>query len=159
MGNYCVPFKTHVVQSGGSTCVFLLFSFYECLLYILRSLKPKMKRRRTRTPSDAGSPSQEAKKAVKSPPVPSKSNISSDVQVAANQEEMEVDKRSAASDVASFERGTEEIRKLVAEIQEQKLSVGTRIKKENKNTSCCTTSVYLLQVKFDFRSNFIFLCS
>ncbi|XP_074635104.1 THO complex subunit 5 homolog [Acropora palmata] len=81
-----------------------------------------MKRRRTRTLSDAGSPSREAKKAVKSPPVSSKSNVSSDAQLAANQEEMEVDKRSAASDVVSFERGTEEIRKLVAEIQEQKLS-------------------------------------
>lgn len=103
-------------------CNLLLYSFYECLLDSQGSLKPKMKRRRTRTPSDAGSPSREAKKTVKSPPVSSKSNVSSDAQLAANQEEMEVDKRSAASDVVSFERGTEEIRKLVAEIQEQKLS-------------------------------------
>ncbi|XP_078361839.1 THO complex subunit 5-like isoform X2 [Oculina patagonica] len=56
-----------------------------------------MKRRRTRTPSDA------------------------DAQHAANLEDIEVEKRSAAADVASFERGTEEIRKLVAEIQRQKL--------------------------------------
>jgi len=34
-----------------------------------------------------------------------------------------VEKRSAAADVASFERGTEEIRKLVAEIQREKLMV------------------------------------
>ena len=88
-----------------------------------------MKRRRTRTPSDAGSPSQE-KKTVKSPPTSSKSSSikdgpskSSDAQHAANLEEMEVEKRSAASDVASFERGAEEIRKLVAEIQKQKLVV------------------------------------
>ena len=104
-------------------CNLLLYSFYECLSDSQGSLKPKMKRRRTRTPSDAGSPSREAKKTVKSPPVSSKSNVSSDAQLAANQEEMEVDKRSAASDVVSFERGTEEIRKLIAEIQEQKLSV------------------------------------
>ncbi|KAJ7387461.1 THO complex subunit 5 [Desmophyllum pertusum] len=88
-----------------------------------------MKRRRTRTPSDAGSPSQE-KKAVKSPPTSSKSASSikdgnaiksSDGQHAANLEDIEVEKRSAATDVASFERGTEEIRKLVAEIQREKL--------------------------------------
>ena len=91
-----------------------------------------MKRRRTRTPSDAGSPPQEAKKTVKSPPTTSKSasssikdgsSKSSDVQHAANLEDMEVEKRSASSDVTSFERGTEEIRKLVAEIQKQKLAV------------------------------------
>lgn len=92
-----------------------------------------MKRRRTRTPSDAGSPSQE-KKAVKSPPTTSKSTSSStsikdgpskssDAQHAANLEDIEVEKRTAAADVASFERGTEEIRKLVAEIQRQKLIV------------------------------------
>lgn len=89
-----------------------------------------MKRRRTRTPSDAGSPSQE-KKTVKSPPTSSKSTSSikdgpsksSDAQHAANLEDIEVEKRSAASDVASFERGTGEIRKLVAEIQKQKLAV------------------------------------
>lgn len=90
-----------------------------------------MKRRRTRTPSDAGSPSQE-KKAVKSPPTSSKSASSikdgnaiksSDGQHAANLEDIEVEKRSAATDVASFERGTEEIRKLVAEIQREKLMV------------------------------------
>lgn len=90
-----------------------------------------MKRRRTRTPSDAGSPSQE-KKTVKSPPTSSKSTSSSikdgpskssDAQYAANLEDIEVEKRSAASDVASFERGTGEIRKLVAEIQKQKLAV------------------------------------
>lgn len=94
-----------------------------------------MKRRRTRTPSDAGSPSQETKKPVKSPPTTSKSTSSSsikdgpskssDVQHPANLEEIEVEKRSAASDVASFERGTEEIRKLVAEIQNQKLAVSS----------------------------------
>lgn len=89
-----------------------------------------MKRRRTRTPSDAGSPSQE-KKVVKSPPTTSKSTSSStsikdgpskssDAQHAANLEDIEVEKRTAAADVASFERGTEEIRKLVAEIQRQK---------------------------------------
>ena len=93
-----------------------------------------MKRRRTRTPSDAGSPSQE-KKVVKSPPTTSKSasssatsvkdgpSKSSDVQHAANLEDVEVEKRSAAADVAAFERGTEEIRKLVAEIQREKLMV------------------------------------
>lgn len=92
-----------------------------------------MKRRRTRTPSDAGSPSQE-KKVMKSPPTTSKSTSSStsikdgpskssDARHAANLEDVEVEKRSAADDVASFERGTEEIRKLVAEIQKQKLAV------------------------------------
>lgn len=115
-------------------CNLLLYSFYECLLDSQGSLKSKMKRRRTRTPSDAGSPSREAKKAVKSPPVSSKSNVSSDAQLAANQEEMEVDKRSAASDVVSFERGTEEIRKLVAEIQEQKLSVCNPFLKKRTKT-------------------------
>lgn len=91
-----------------------------------------MKRRRTRAPSDAGSPSQE-KKVVKSPPTTSKISASSatsikdgpskssDVQHAANLEDVEVEKRSAAGDVASFERGTEEIRKLVAEIQREKI--------------------------------------
>lgn len=92
-----------------------------------------MKRRRTRTPSDAGSPPQETKKTLKSPATTSKSasstsikdgpSKSSDVQHAANLEDMEVEKRSASSDVGSFERGTEEIRKLVAEIQKQKLAV------------------------------------
>lgn len=71
---------------------------------------------------------------MKSPPATSKSTSSStsikdgpskssDVQHAANLEDIEVEKRSAAADVASFERGTEEIRKLVAEIQRQKLVV------------------------------------
>lgn len=46
---------------------------------------------------------------------------SSDGQHVTNIEDTEVEKRSAAADVASFERGTEEIRKLVAEIQKQKL--------------------------------------
>lgn len=97
-----------------------------------------MKRRRTRTPSDAGSPSQE-KKVVKSPPTTSKISASSatsikdgpskssDVQHAANLEDVEVDKRSAAGDVASFERGTEEIRKLVAEIQREKIMVCSQL--------------------------------
>lgn len=96
-----------------------------------------MKRRRTRTPSDAGSPSQE-KKVVKSPPTTSKSassaasikdgpSKSSDVQHAANLEDVEVEKRSAAGDVASFERGTEEIRKLVAEIQREKIMVCSQL--------------------------------
>ena len=98
-----------------------------------------MKRRRTRTSSDAGSPSQE-KKVVKSPPTTSKPasssatsikdgpSKSSDVQHAANLEDLEVEKRSAAADVASFERGTEEIRKLVAEIQREKLMVSSQKK-------------------------------
>lgn len=71
---------------------------------------------------------------VKSPPASSKSassastskegtSKSSDGQHVANLEDVEVEKRSAAADVASFERGTEEIRKLVAEIQKQKLAV------------------------------------
>jgi len=96
-----------------------------------------MKRRRTRTPSDAGSPSQE-KKVVKSPPSTSKSasssatsikdgpSKSSDAQHSANLEDVEVEKRSAAADVGSFERGTEEIRKLVAEIQREKLMVSSQ---------------------------------
>lgn len=46
---------------------------------------------------------------------------SSDSQNVTNLEDAEVEKRSAAADVASFEKGTEEIRKLVAEIQKQKL--------------------------------------
>ena len=92
---------------------------------------PRMKRRRTRTPSDAGSPSQE-KKTVKSPPTSSKSTSSSikegpskssDAQHTGNLEDMEVERRSATSDVASFERGTEEIRKLLSEIQNQNLAV------------------------------------
>lgn len=91
-----------------------------------------MKRRRTRTPSDAGSPSQE--KRVVTSPTSSKTaaasastttkdgtSKSSDGQHVTNIEDTEVEKRSAAADVASFERGTEEIRKLVAEIQRQKL--------------------------------------
>ena len=44
-----------------------------------------------------------------------------------------MEKRSAAADVASFERGTEEIRKLVAEIQKQKLEVRSRNLKESKS--------------------------
>ena len=87
-----------------------------------------MKRRRTRTPSDAGSPPQE-KKTVKSSTSSNSSSIkdgpskSSDAQNAASLEEAEVEKRTAESDVKSFEKGTEEIRKLVAEIQEQKFAV------------------------------------
>lgn len=40
-----------------------------------------------------------------------------DVQLFVNLEEMEVEKRSVESDVGFFERGIEEIRKLVVEIQ------------------------------------------
>ena len=103
-----------------------------------------MKRRRTRTPSDAGSPSQE--KRVVTSPTSSKTaaatastttkdgtSKSSDGQHVTNIEDTEVEKRSAAADVASFERGTEEIRKLVAEIQEQKLEVRSRNLKESKS--------------------------
>ena len=103
-----------------------------------------MKRRRTRTSSDAGSPSQE--KRVVTSPTSSKTaaasastttkdgtSKSSDGQHVTNIEDTEVEKRSAAADVASFERGTEEIRKLVAEIQKQKLEVRSRNLKESKS--------------------------
>ena len=89
-----------------------------------------MKRRRTRTSSDAGSPSQE-KKVAKSPPaiasakstsssIKDGASKSSDGQQVAYTEDLELEKRSAADDVASFEKGTEVIRQLVAEIQRQK---------------------------------------
>ena len=122
-----------------------------------------MKRRRTRTPSDAGSPSQE-KKVVKSPPTTSKSassttsikdgpSKSSDVQHAANLEDVEVEKRSAAGDVASFERGTEEIRKLVAEIQREKLMVSSQLTRkcwEDFLTCCPVFSQFHLKL-FGFK--------
>ena len=75
---------------------------------------------------------------MKSPPSTSKSasssatsikdgpSKSSDAQHSANLEDVEVEKRSAAADVGSFERGTEEIRKLVAEIQREKLMVSSQ---------------------------------
>lgn len=88
---------------------------------------------------------------MKSPPTSSKSNNSPsvkdgpskspDVQLPANLEEMEVDKRSAESDVGSFERGTEEIRKLVAEIQGQKLSGGD----SNESRIRCTLLFTILK--------------
>lgn len=103
----------------------LFFNYY---LFDCQYSVSSMKRRRTRTPSDAGSPPQE-KKTVKSSTSSNSSAIkdgpskSSDAQNAANLEEVEVEKRTAESDVKSFEKGTEEIRKLVAEIQGQKFAV------------------------------------
>lgn len=103
----------------------LFFNYY---LFDCQYSVSSMKRRRTRTPSDAGSPPQE-KKTVKSSTSSNSSAIkdgpskSSDAQSAASLEEVEVEKRTAESDVKSFEKGTEEIRKLVAEIQGQKFAV------------------------------------
>ena len=123
-----------------------------------------MKRRRTRTPSDAGSPSQE-KKVVKSPPTTSKSasssatsikdgpSKSSDVQHAGSLEDVEVEKRSAAADVASFERGTEEIRKLVAEIQREKLMVSSQhssFEEDLDSLSSCPVSPQFYKKQFGY---------
>lgn len=118
-----IGFKEHVFISEISW-----FSFCNCYLFDCQYSVSSMKRRRTRTPSDAGSPPQE-KKTVKSSTSSNSSAIkdspskSSDAQTAANLEEVEVEKRTAESDVKSFEKGTEEIRKLVAEIQGQKFAV------------------------------------